>query len=51
MSDTDPRPESGDAEAQDLYGVTAGQVATLRDALDRHDRGRARHRHEGPEPG
>jgi magnesium transporter len=37
MSDTDPRPESGDAEAQDLYGVTAGQVATLRDALDRHD--------------
>jgi len=37
MSDTDPRPESGDAETQDLYGVTAGQVATLRAALDRHD--------------
>lgn len=37
MLDTDPRPASGDADAQDLYGVTAGQVATLREALDRHD--------------
>jgi Mg/Co/Ni transporter MgtE len=37
MSDTDPRPASGDADAQDLHGVTAGQVATLREALDRHD--------------
>jgi magnesium transporter len=37
MSDTNPRPEGGDNQPDELYGVSGGQVAELRAALDAHD--------------
>jgi magnesium transporter len=37
MSGTDPRPEAGEIQPDELYGVSGGQVADLRAALDAHD--------------
>lgn len=40
MSDTNPRPAAAEPQPDELYGVTGGQVAELRAALDAHDLGR-----------
>jgi magnesium transporter len=37
MPGTDPRPEAGEIQPDELYGVSGGQVADLRAALDAHD--------------
>ena len=37
MSDTDPRPDSGDNQPDELYGVSGSQIAHLRAAIDAHD--------------
>jgi magnesium transporter len=37
MSGTDPRSEAGEIQSDELYGVSGGQVADLRAALDAHD--------------
>ncbi len=37
MSDTTPRPEAGDTQPEELYGVSGGEVAAVRAALDAND--------------
>lgn len=37
MSDATPRPEAGESQTEELYGVSGGQVAAVRAALDAND--------------